>query len=303
LVSKGQIEHQTEEYRKGQILGFTMAEIMLVILFLLLLLLGSKINKQENALLLLESNTNKQENALLLLESNTNKQADTILILESKINEQADTLSKSYQEDTPEHQAIDKIKRTLSELQNQGLVSRQKDVNWLAERLVLTEAGTNENVRKARELASFIATNENLTFEEGKQCLATCGANEGDGDGPKACWGESLRNPDYIYNVALYDDAIFVTNNFENIEKNKADWDSLLQPARIEKSTLLSNAQFQSRFAKLKEHASVNECEYAVRLVDVFTSSKAIYKKQRQLVEGYVYPTLKKRWNYGTLPK
>ena len=176
-------------------------------------------------------------------------------------------------------------------------------MNWLAERLVLTEAGTNENVRKARELASFIATNENLTFEEGKQCLATCGANEGDGDGPKACWGESLRNPDYIYNVALYDDAIFVTNNFENIEKNKADWDSLLQPARIEKSTLLSNAQFQSRFAKLKEHASVNECEYAVRLVDVFTSSKAIYKKQRQLVEGYVYPTLKKRWNYGTLPK
>jgi hypothetical protein len=289
LVSKGQIEHQTEEYRKGQVLGFTMAEIMLVILFLLLLLLGSKINKQENA--------------LLLLESNTNKQADTILILESKINEQADTLSKSYQEDTPEHQAIDKIKRTLSELQNQGLVSRQKDVNWLAERLVLTEAGTNENVRKARELASFIAKNENLTFEEGKQCLATCGANEGDGDGPKACWGESLRNPDYIYNVALYDDAIFVTNNFENIEKNKADWDSLLQPARIEKSTLLSNAQFQSRFAKLKEHASVNECEYAVRLVDVFTSSKAIYKKQRQLVEGYVYPTLKKRWNYGTLPK
>ena len=289
LVSKGQIEHQTEEYRKGQVLGFTMAEIMLVILFLLLLLLGSKINKQENA--------------LLLLELNNNEQADTIGILESKINEQADTLSKSYQEDTPEHQAIDKIKSTLSELQNQGLVSRQKDVNWLAERLVLTEAGTNENVRKARELASFIAKNENLTFEEGKQCLATCGANEGDGDGPKACWGDSLRNPDYIYNVALYDDAIFVTNNFENIEKNKADWDSLLQPARIEKPTLLSNAQFQSRFAKLKEHASVNECEYAVRLVDVFTSSKAIYKKQRQLVEGYVYPTLKKRWNYGTLPK
>ena len=291
MVSKGQIEHQTEEYRKGQILGFTMAEIMLVILFLLLLLLGSKINKQENA--------------LLLLELNTNEQADTIEILESKINEQADTLSKSYQEDTPEHQAIDKIKRTLSDLQNQGSVSRKKDVNWLAERLVLTDAGTNDSVRKARELTSLIAKNENLTFEEGKQCLATCGANEGegDGDGPKACWGESLRNPDYIYNVALYDDAIFVTNNIENIEKNKADWDLLLQPARIEKPTLLSNAQFQSRFAKLKEHASVNECEYAVRLVDVFTSSKAIYKKQRQLVEGYVYPTPKKRWNYGTLPK
>jgi hypothetical protein len=253
-LSKGQIEHQTEEYRKGQVLGFTMAEIMLIILFLLLLLLGSKINKQ------------------------------------------ADALSKSYQKDSPEYQAIEKIKSTLSELKNQGAVNSQKDLNWLAERLVLSEAGTSDSIKKAQKLAPFIAKN-NLTFEEGKQCLATCGG------GPRACWGESLRNPDYIYNVALYDDAIFITNNPDNIQKNKADWDSLLQPARIEKHTLLTNAQFRSRFSKLREHASMNECVFQVRLVDVFTSSKAIYKKQRQLVEGYVYPTPLNNWNYGTLPR
>jgi len=253
-LNKGQIEHQTEEYRKGQVLGFTMAEIMLVILFLLLLLLGSKINKQ------------------------------------------ADALSKSYQKDTPEHQAIEKIKITLTELQNQGAVGSQKDLNWLAERLVLSEAGTNDSLRKAQKLVPFFEKNK-LTFEEGKQCLATCGG------GPTACWGESLRKPDYIYNVALYDDAIFITNNPENIEKNKADWDSLLQPARIESPILLTNAQFRSRFTKLKEHAGMNECVYQVRLVDVFTSSKAIYKKQRQLVEGYVYPTPLNNWKYGALPK
>ena len=253
-MSRGQIEQQTEEYRKGQVLGFTMAEIMLVILFLLLLLLGSKINKQ------------------------------------------ADLLSESYQKDTPEHQAIEKIKITLSELQNQGAVDSQKDLNWLAERLVLSEAGTNDSIKKAQELAPFILKN-NLTFEEGKQCLATCGG------GPRACWGDSLRNPDYIYNVALYDDAIFITNNPDNIERNRDDWDSLLQPARIEKPTLLTNSQFLSRFTTLKEHAMVNECVYQVRLVDVFTSSKAIYKRQRQLVEGYVYPTPLNNWTYGALPK
>ena len=37
---KADISGQAEEYRKGMVLGFTMAEIMLVLLFLLLLLLG-----------------------------------------------------------------------------------------------------------------------------------------------------------------------------------------------------------------------------------------------------------------------
>jgi hypothetical protein len=253
-MSRGQIEHQSDEYRKGQVLGFTMAEIMLVILFLLLLLLGSKINKQ------------------------------------------ADALSTSYQKDTLEYQAINKIKKTLSELQSQGAVDGKKDVNWLAERLVLEEKDMSESSKTAQKLAPFISKN-NLTFEEGKQCLATCGG------GPRACWGESLSNPDYIYNVALYDDAIYITNNPENIIKNIADWDSIIQPARIENATLLTNNQFRSRFARLREHARVNECVYQVRLVDVFTSSKAIYKKQRQLVEGYVYPTPLNKWTYGTLPE
>ena len=253
-MSSGQIERQSEEYRKGQVLGFTMAEIMLVILFLLLLLLGSKINKQ------------------------------------------ADALSKSYQRDTKEYKAIEQIKTTLSELQEQGLVDEGKDLNWLAERLVLSKASPNETIKTAQRIAPFIAKN-NLTFEQGKQCLATCGG------GPRACWGMSLSNPDYIYNVALYDDAIYVTSNPENIIKNKADWNSIIQPARIEMPTLLTNNQFRSRFAKLREHALANECVYQVRLVDVLTSSKAIYKKQRQLVEGYVYPTPLKNWTYGALPK
>ena len=38
------IDYQSEQYRRGQVLGFTMAEIMLVLLFILLLMLGRKID-------------------------------------------------------------------------------------------------------------------------------------------------------------------------------------------------------------------------------------------------------------------
>ena len=39
------IEQQSEAYRRGQALGFTMAEIMLVLLFLLLILLGDQLSR------------------------------------------------------------------------------------------------------------------------------------------------------------------------------------------------------------------------------------------------------------------
>ena len=39
------IEQQSEAYRRGQVLGFTMAEIMLVLLFLLLILLGDQLSR------------------------------------------------------------------------------------------------------------------------------------------------------------------------------------------------------------------------------------------------------------------
>ena len=44
------IDYQSEQYRRGQVLGFTMAEIMLVLLFILLLMLGRKINQLEKDL-------------------------------------------------------------------------------------------------------------------------------------------------------------------------------------------------------------------------------------------------------------
>ena len=44
------IDYQSEQYRRGQVLGFTMAEIMLVLLFILLLMLGRKISQLEKDL-------------------------------------------------------------------------------------------------------------------------------------------------------------------------------------------------------------------------------------------------------------
>lgn len=63
------IDYQSEQYRRGQVLGFTMAEIMLVLLFILLLMLGRKISQLEKDLVqAISPETPKHQAATLIGE-------------------------------------------------------------------------------------------------------------------------------------------------------------------------------------------------------------------------------------------
>ena len=312
----GEINDQTEQYQRGQVLGFTMAEIMLVLIFLLLLLLGTQLQQTQDKLESAYAPDSPEYQAAdkikeTLANLKTSKvipEDKNLLWLTETLTLSAKEMIKNPKDDTNIIQNLEKKILVLeAELTVQKELIAKTDIETLKEEVEVLASKLEEEQKKYQAINlpdldtgrffTDILKDQNISSLEAKQCLLTCGG------GPKACWGESLKNPDYIYNVALYEDSIFITNNPENIKKNKADWVSLLQPARIEEPILLTNAQFRSRFTKLKEHAVVNECVYQVRLVDVFTSSKAIYKKQRQLVEAYVYPTNRKSWNYGTLPK
>ena len=292
----GLINTQSEEYRRGQVLGFTMAEIMLVILFLLLLLLGSKIKQL------------------------------------------SEVLNTSYQPGTAEHNSVNSLKDELSNMKGNGLIEESNDVLWLTERLVLAaeDIFSGKSITFEKQIDKLIERNKELATEnknlkaaldtytkdektiqelgpllsamdeaqlnplEAKQCLLECGG------GPKACWGDSIRKPDYVYNIGLYDEQLYVSPIIENIEKNSSDWAAIPETAKITQPTVLTIGQFQSKFSQLLDHARSNDCVYHARLIDINTSSKAIYKSQRQLVENNVYITIKKTWNateYGPLFK
>lgn len=288
--SSSEINNQSEQYRRGQILGFTMAEIMLVLLFILLLLLGSKI-KQLNK-----------------------------------------NLDASYQPGSLEFQAVELMDKKLVELKGKSLVEQSKDILWLTETLVLNSENVISNSAKSNQellkenqeltqklseakiviselskaddpeaVSSLITVmkNSQLSALEAKQCLIDCG------EGPKACWGESIRNPDYIYNVGIYDEHLYVTPNLDNAAKHLSDWNSLDSDARIAVPSMLSISEFRMRFEKLKAHAIANDCVYHVRLIDVDSANKFIYKSQRRLVEDSVYISIRPNWNeelYGKFP-
>lgn len=304
----GVINTQSEQYRRGQILGFTMAEIMLVLLFLLLLLLGSKIKELSEELKAAFKPDSAEHQAANVLNEEMDKlknkgvidESKDVLWLTERLVLSAESMlaggSKSLQ---------DQIDNLLNEnkkltLQNEDL--EKKVSNLKAENELLKKAAKLPEIPgfKPSDIADVITTvgGSGLKPGEAKQCLLDCGG------GPKACWGVSIKNPDYIFNVGLYDSHLFVTPNPENIKRNQSDWDLLPSDVRISEPVLLTRSQFQSRFSKLLEHGRKNDCVYHVRLIDVATSNKEIYKSQRQLVENSVYISRRTAWTpeYGELP-
>ena len=237
--SKNILNNQSDQYRKGQVLGFTMAEIMLVLIFILLLLLGTKITKL------------------------------------------TDTLENSFIEGSKEHESILILKEASKNI--------DEDILWLTETLVLNSKPLLSGEVNTREVKDFsstllpIITDRDISLDEAKQCLSSCGG------GPKACWGESLRNPDFIYNIELYDDFVVVNPNQDSIDKNYQDWLQIPPAVKFEEPVKLSNLDYRTRFKQLKKYGELNDCVFQVRMFEDKIKDLDIYKRQRKLVESYFF--------------
>ena len=288
------ITQQREEYRKGQVLGFTMAEIMLVLLFLLLLLLGDRIrglNKELDQSIVTGSN---QHQSLILLEQTRQglqkkglmPQSKDDLWLTKKLTLAADDIISE------QGQWTDTAEETIEKL-SEELVAAQQDLRQAREALA-TVAEDGESLRRGMELSETMAS-QGISLEKAQICLSSCGG------GPDACWGESTSNPDFIYNIALFDDRIFVEPDETSVRKNSLAWQLLPAKARIETGSFFSETEFRAKFSELDAHGDANECVYQTRLFDADTSTKDIYKSKVRLVEGYVYPTPITRWRGSEL--
>lgn len=327
------ISGQSEEYRKGLVLGFTMAEIMLILLFLLLLLLGKELRDLHSEL---DSSIPKDsaqasvgkdiedqwkeavENGIAPQDMSLDQYAGK-LIFKSEAD-QLDVLSaqiKSLREQLKtKEEAIQRLNDLIKELEgNPEYIKNLEAELALAKKSLEELIGLEEELAKLkRQLAEAeikIDSSKPLTDalqkaklspEEGQQCLLECGAT-----GRPACWGESIQNPDFIYDIAMYDDYFWVALREESLNKNRDKWNNLPDKARIETPTFLSASDFRKRMTGLVEYGKANDnCVFSVRLFDVGTSTKQMYKDLRQLVGNYAYETPVRdttRWTEGTFPE
>jgi hypothetical protein len=331
--SLANISAQSEDYRKGLVLGFTMAEIMLVLLFLLLLLLGNELkdlHEKLNSSISLDAPevVAAQDMAAQWKEAKEKGLAPPDMSLEEYVGklifrseaDQLDILSaqiKALKEQILSKEVqIQKLNEQIKEMgANPGYIEDlETNLSRVEERLrelaeletVLSEvkadlAGANERIDAVKPIADALAE-ANLSSKQGQQCLLACGAT-----GRPACWGESIENPDFIYDIAMYDNYLWVALREDSLAKNLVKWDELPDKARIETPMFLSAGDFRRRMTGLVEYGDANDnCVFSVRLFDVGTSTKQIYKDLRQLVGNYAYETPVRdnsRWTEGAFPE
>lgn len=285
------IDRQMEQYRRGQILGFTMAEIMLILLFLLLLLLGTKVEALSKQLerslpigsngaqiiqLISDEGARLRSRQILSAEEDDLDLTRKLILAAEQIVSNAGWTASAQETIEDLQRRLEESKRRIEELE-QDVASLTDDPEQLA----------------GIELAQFV-NDSRLGLDEALACLRSCGS------GPDACWGESLSDPDFIYNVGLFDNFFFVEPDWDSVAQNRLSWDSLPPDAKIEAATRLTPAEFRRRFSVLNGVGVENECVFQVRLIDADTSTKEIYKLQRQRVEGHVYATPFREWSGST---
>lgn len=304
------VDQQSEQYRRGQVLGFTMAEIMLVLLFLLLILLGDEITDLTRDLKVYISPQSAQGESAILISQTLQtlksqgqiSESETELSLTEKlVLRAADTVNEvGVDEETEE--TIARLTRERDQLRsiNEALERENESLS----RELDKDPEELERQRMAEDLLNSADRNR-VSFEKAMMCMDDCGG----GDGKEACWGESIFDPDYIYTVALYDDYVWVRPDESNIEKHRQDWDAMPDDARIETPRYLSNSEYRRRLSVLQRYAIAKNkgpkgCVFHVRLFDLGTTSKESWKAQEQMVESYTYRTEitnNERW-VGELP-
>ena len=303
------VDQQSEQYRRGQVLGFTMAEIMLVLLFLLLILLGDQITDLTRDLKVYISPQSAQGESAILISQTLQtlksqgqiSESETELSLTEKlVLRAADTVNEvGVDEETEE--TIARLTRERDQLRSISEALERE--NESLSRELDKDPEELERQRMAEDLLNSADRNR-VSFEKAMMCMDDCGG----GDGKEACWGDSISNPDYIYTVALYDDYIWVKPDESSIDKHKQDWDAMPDAARVESATYLSNAEYQRRFSALRRYADAKNkgpqgCVFSVRLFDLGTTTKETYKKQESMVQLYTFrtPVPNQRW-VGELP-
>lgn len=280
-----------------------MAEIMLVLLFLLLVLLGSKIQKLSDEVKSAHLSGSAEHDSVTLLENtlvelkrrNVVSADRDIEWLSERLVLSAEPIVKA----TGDYKFDDL--ESVAELKEQlGRLTRVSDDLRADKERLAEELHSAESLKKRLSLDEEligIVTDRNITPSTVRQCLLNCGS------GPKACWGSSLAKPDYIYNVALFDDHVVVSPDLDSVKRNQTDWNVLPVQARIEETVAMSTVEFRKAFSSLRKHSESRDCVYQTRVIDQKTTSKDSYKEKKRMVDDYTYSSIFYRWVYGKIPK
>jgi hypothetical protein len=300
---------EEREQRRGLILGLTLAEIMLLLLFILLLVLGSEIstwrdryeqlgetlvelkplqealmaggvvdvdNVQELISRFRSLRNTEQEIAKLKAENaalSTQSELFNSMGLSSddKRRAFATTVKRAAEVDPNDPPAV--LKRALDVIDRLGVSTQPDQVEPLSEMVTGPES--------EKKLAALEADLDQARRERNNLMRGP-----GNGLTYPSCWTNAAGQTEYIFDVTLADAGVHVKDASPGRANDKA-WTLVGSFAR---DTMVNEKVFIQATRKLFEWSKNQNCRFYAIVRDGTGPSKARYKHLQEMVQGNFYP-------------
>lgn len=312
-----------EGYQKGQILGFSMAEVIILLFFSLALLLSSLMLNKDKVLEKVEADLQAEKKQVLVLQEklesykklqalikddNLEETFQELILAEKKAQKRIEELEKNLEDAFQELVlAEEKTEKRIEELQQKQLALQEaqevlanegfdildsKDREELSATLgALEELHIKPNeivtlVEKAKELDKLQQAFNNLKGQT--QTLKNKLDALGKGTEAVPCWASLEGKPEYIFDVTVHSNGFSVHNNQL---PHRAQEQTQLPLTQISYDTEISSQNFQNAFLPLLDWSKENQCRFFVRTYDkTGAAEKSEYKEQmRRLGSRFYY--------------
>jgi hypothetical protein len=302
------------QFRRGVVLGLTMAEALLLLIFLLMLILGVRLKTQATHIVELEKARDEAQSTLVAVQPFMDKLsksqkfdvtrdymrvqqqlADAKARLKDAeltvdLVQQAATLAPP--DATPEEatrallneaaigrQALDAARRFAPDLPPEQAVAALINAATIGQSL--KNGGTPDELLAA---AGACKTDLQSCKNQTTYLNTRLAAKTGGFDLPP-CWVDTKGKIQYIFDASLNDAGIYIED--KAVAGREADQEKLpLSRARYGKP--LGPGEFSSAFSPLLKWSNDHGCRFYVRLYDdMRDGDRAEYKELRGTVEGY----------------
>ncbi len=295
------IAGQDRHYRRGLVLGLTMAEIMTLILFVLLLAAATALHLRERRIAEIEQNRRELTIVLAKLREDNADMARLLAALAPTTGSGRQSIEDIYKEHTRQLAQIADLTTQV-----QALQSADKDLQSLKElKGTLEMAGVKAPLSSAdiKQMAASVVQARTAAGVDPQQKLirenmdlrgqvANLSRQLGNGRGLvyPPCWADEKGTIEYIFDTVLQDNGTVVVID-NALERRKAD-QALLPLKAAQFGTPLTRADFLRMFAPLARWASSQDpqCRFFVRVMDrTDVTNKPTYKDSLKAVEGIFY--------------
>jgi len=317
--------HSEQAYKRGLILGLTMAEVILLLLFSLLLALAALFFEQEKkAEQILQErdriaaelriNEKKLQTLMATLSRADLSEMKKELVRLKDLEEQIVVLIERLQIDEAASvrekisilvEKVTKLNEASKEIEAAGFPPEPKELAKALGRvkdahaeIAKTEIALNEAQKEIKELEQNLEdADQGIAQKDGQLASMRRTLDRvGKGTEKPACWAdENTGKPKYIYNAGLTSEGIIVRHSAtppwalaRGLPIDSIPYDKNMTPR-----------EFLREASPIFEWSEQNECRFFVRAYDLTgPTEKKIYKRHMRYLESafYKYEVLDEQW-------